>query len=171
MVLKFNKGISVYTPIIGTLGFIMSPDQKSTLLVHRKARLDDDHFGKYNGLGGKMLAGEDVVSCIKREIYEEAGINCQDIILRGTINWTGFGSKDENWLGFIFRIDRFSGIPYSENEEGSLAWHPVDSLTELPMWDGDRFFLPMVFDQDHRVFHGYMPYENNKPAGWNFTRL
>ncbi len=161
----------MYTPIIGTLGFVMSPDQQSTLLVHRKARPDDDHYGKYNGLGGKMLAVEDVVSCIKREIHEEAGINCQDIHLRGTINWTGFGTKAENWLGFIFRIDRFSGTPYNENEEGTLGWHPINSLAELPMWEGDRFFLPMVFDQDPRVFHGHMPYKNNKPESWDFSRI
>jgi 8-oxo-dGTP diphosphatase len=63
---------------------------------------------KYNGLGGKMLPNEDVVACLHREIYEEAGIKCDEILLRGTINWTGFGPGGENWLGFIFRIDRFS---------------------------------------------------------------
>ena len=160
-----------YQPILGTLGFIVSPDRRETLLVHRNARRSDDHYNKYNGLGGKMRPNEDVVSCIKREIMEEAGITCEDIKLRGTINWTGFGPNGEDWLGFIFRIDRFSGTPFAQNEEGTLSWVRIDRLGELPMWEGDRFFLPLVFDEDPRMFHGYMPYENGCPIKWHFERI
>ena len=160
-----------YQPILGTLGFIVSPDGKQVLLVHRNARSDDDHFGKYNGLGGKMLPGEDIVSCIRREIMEEAGITCLDIKLRGSINWTGFGPGGEDWLGFIFRIDRFSGEPHPRNEEGILSWHNIAELDTLPMWEGDRYFLPLVFDDDPRAFHGFMPYKNNKHIGWEFQRI
>jgi len=160
-----------YTPIIGTLGFVMSPDQQQTLLVHRISRSHDAHLGKYNGLGGKMLPHEDVVTCMKREILEEAGILCQELQLRGTINWTGFGPHGEDWLGFIFRIDRFSGQPYAENEEGPLTWQPVRGLAALPMWEGDRHFLPMVFDQDPRAFHGCMPYDAGRPLSWTYTRI
>jgi len=161
----------VYCPIIGTLGYVISPDRTKTLLIHRHARQDDHHQGKYNGLGGKMVADENVIGCLRREIYEEAGIECEEIVLRGTINWTGFGPQSENWLGFIFRIDRFSGVPFAENEEGTLSWEPIDRLAELPMWEGDRFFLPLVFDEDPRIFHGYMPYENECPIKWHFERI
>ncbi len=160
-----------YQPIVGTLGFIISPDRSQTLLVHRNARLDDDHYNKYNGLGGKMRSGEDVVSCMTREIMEEAGIICKEIRLRGTVNWTGFGPNGEDWLGFIFRIDRFGGVPFTENEEGILTWIDLDRLGELPMWEGDRFFLPMVFDDDPRQFHGHMPYRNGRPVSWSFKRI
>ena len=166
-----QKENSVYTPIIGSLGYVISPDGNKTLLVHRNARPYDTHLNKYNGLGGKMLPQEDVVTCIKREIREEAGIECESIQLRGTINWTGFGPNGENWLGFIFRIDRFSGTPYETNNEGTLAWHPIDRLHELPMWEGDKHFLPLVFDNDPRVFHGYMPYQDNRPINWSYTRI
>ena len=161
----------MYSPIIGTLGFVISEDRRQTLLVHRIGREHDAHLGKYNGLGGKMRASEDVISCIRREIMEEAGITCKKIALRGTINWTGFGPDNEDWLGFIFRIDRFTGQPFSENSEGPLSWQPINRLAELPMWEGDRYFLPMVFDQDPRAFHGYMPYRNQRPVDWSFTRI
>lgn len=160
-----------YTPIIGTLGFVMSPDQQETLLVHRISRSHDTHLGKYNGLGGKMLPSEDVVTCIKREIQEEAGLVCDALMLRGTINWTGFGPNGEDWLGFIFRIDRFQGTPFIANEEGPLTWQPVSGLAKLPMWEGDRYFLPMVFDQDPRLFHGVMPYRDGHPMGWTYSRI
>lgn len=160
-----------YTPIVGTLGYILSPDGKRVLLVHRNARRDDDHLGKYNGLGGKMLPGEDVVGCMKREIREEAGLEVESLRLRGTVNWTGFGPKGEDWLGFIFVIDRFSGTPPERNEEGDLRWVETERIMELPMWEGDRHFLPLVFDSDPRAFHGYMPYLNDKPLSWSFERI
>ncbi len=161
----------MYTPILATLAFILSPDGRQTLLVHRNKRLEDQHYGKYNGLGGKMEPGEDILHCIKREIYEEAGIHCDKTLLRGTINWTGFGENGEDWFGFIFRIDSFTGNPKSSNNEGSLLWKDVEELGRLPMWEGDRYFLPLVFDKDPRVFHGYMPYCGDKPIGWTYSRL
>jgi 8-oxo-dGTP diphosphatase len=160
-----------YTPILGTLGFIISPDKQKVLMVHRIHRDDDDQLGKFNGLGGKMDADEDVVSCMKREIMEEAGIECTDMTLRGTINWTGFGPNGEDWLGFIFRIDSFDGTPFTENEEGPLEWININSLNELPMWEGDKHFLPLVFDDDPRAFHGYMPYNGDKPLSWSYQRI
>ena len=65
-----------YTPILATLGYVLSSDRGQVLLVHRQRRPDDTHFGKYNGLGGKLEAGEDVVAGMQREIREEAGIEC-----------------------------------------------------------------------------------------------
>jgi 8-oxo-dGTP diphosphatase len=165
------KEEAMYTPIIGTLGYVLSPDRTRTLLVYRNAREHDVHLHKYNGLGGKMHPDEDVVTCMRREIREEAGIECEEMVLRGTINWTGFGPGGENWLGFVFRIDRFRGTPFASNPEGVLTWEPIARLPELPMWEGDRFFLPLVFDPDPRQFHGWMPYENGRPVAWRYERL
>lgn len=159
-----------YQPILGTLGFVLSPDKTKTLLVHRNKRVDDQHFGKYNGLGGKMELHEDALTCMRREIKEEAGIECTKIQLRGTVNWTGFGKNGENWLGFIFLIEQFSGVPFTQNIEGSLEWVPLENIPDLPMWEGDRFFLPLVFDLNPNLFHGYMPYDNGMPLSWSYFR-
>src|SRR5205823_6142683 len=63
-----------YTPILATLGYVFSPDGARVLMIHRNARPADPHFGKYNGLGGKLDPGEDVVAGLRREVREEAGI-------------------------------------------------------------------------------------------------
>jgi len=160
-----------YTPIIGTLGYILSPDHKHVLLVHRNARQDDQHLGKYNGLGGKLEADEDVVAGMRREILEEAGITCDELHLRGTISWPGFGPKGEDWLGFVFLITRYSGTPFTANPEGTLEWVDLAKLYELPMWEGDRQFLPLVFDDDPRPFHGIMPYHQGRMVSWAYSRL
>ncbi len=172
-----------YTPIIGTLGYVLSPDRRSVLMIHRNARTDDQAFGKYNGLGGKMERDEDVATCMKREIREEAGIEVTAMQLRGTISWPGFGPNGEDWLGFVFLITAFTGEPVMRNHEGQLEWVSVGRVLDacssdaeiraralLPMWPGDRYFLPLVFDDDPCPFHGVMPYENGQPVAWHCTR-
>ncbi len=161
----------MYTPILATLGYVLSSDGKHVLLIHRNRRSDDAHFGKYNGLGGKLEAGEDVVAGMCREIREEAGIECTSLSLRGTINWPGFGKHGEDWFGFIFVIHAWNGTPTLENAEGTLTWVAVDRILELPMWEGDRYFVPLVFDGKVEQFHGVMPYQNGKPVGWSHSTL
>lgn len=160
-----------YTPILATLGYVMSPDGRKTLLIHRNARPDDLHLGKYNGLGGKLEPDEDVVAGLKREIREEAGIECEEVVLRGTISWPGFGKGGEDWFGFIFRVNRFRGTPFTETAEGTLQWVAVERILELPLWPGDRYFLPLVFGDDPRQFHGVMPYRDGQPVGWTYSLL
>jgi 8-oxo-dGTP diphosphatase len=160
-----------YTPVLATLGYVLSPDGQSVLLIHRNTRPDDIHFGKYNGLGGKLDSGEDVVSGMRREIREEAGIEAEELALRGTISWPGFGKGGEDWFGFIFRVDRWSGTPFTGNHEGTLEWMPLARLPELNMWESDRLWLPMVFDSTPRVFHGVMPYHAGQMVSWSYTLI
>jgi 8-oxo-dGTP diphosphatase len=160
-----------YTPILATLGYVLSPDRRQVLLIHRNRRPDDLHFGKYNGLGGKLDRGEDVVAGLRREVREESGLECDALALRGTISWPGFGKQGEDWFGFVFRIERWYGEPRPDNPEGSLEWVPLDRLLELPLWEGDRHFLPLVFGDSDRQFHGVMPYRDGRPVSWSYSLI
>lgn len=160
-----------FQPIIATLGYIMSPDGRRVLMIHRNKRPEDLHYGKYNGLGGKVEPSETVVAAMRREILEESGLAVQRLALRGTISWPGFGKNGEAWFGFIFRIDAWDGTPHEGNHEGTLEWVDVGRILELPLWDSDRLFLPMVFDRSSRTFHGVMPYENGRMLSWSFDEL
>ena len=177
-----------YTPIIGTLAYIVdrrgdAGPNGAALLVHRNARPDDEHLGKWNGLGGKLEADEDVAAGLRRELREEAAIEVTSMQLRGTVSWPGFGPNGEDWLGFVFRVDAWTGVPPASNDEGRLEWVPLPRLllacspdaddrdtADLPMWEGDRYFLPLVFDDDPRPFHGVMPYDKGRPVGWTWER-
>lgn len=121
-----------YTPIVATLGYVLSPDGGNVLMVHRNARADDQHLGKYNGLGGKLEPLEDIAAGMRREIQEEAGIECLSMQLRGTLNWPGFGKQGEDWLGFVFLVTAFEGEPPPANDEGTLEWVPLSTLMDLP---------------------------------------
>ena len=143
--------------IIGTLGYVRRGHD--VLLVHR-LRDGDDHQGKYNGLGGKLEIGEDVVTCMQRELLEESGLVATLMTLRGTIAGPGFGSDGSDWFGFIFIIDGFDGEPPERNDDGPLSWVPISEITTLPIWEGDHHFLPWVFDDDPRQFHAVLPYRD-----------
>lgn len=173
-----------FTPIVGTLVYLYDRDRDAVLMIRRTARADDDHYGKVNGLGGKVEPDEGVVASLRREIREEAGVELTSLALRGTVTWTNFGPKREQWLGFVFLAHGWSGTPPAENAEGTLEWIDRGRLlaacsddadqrrrADLPMWAGDRHFVPLVFDDDPRAFHGTMPYDGDVPRSWTYERL
>jgi 8-oxo-dGTP diphosphatase len=161
----------VLTPIIATLVYVVSPDRSRILMLHRNKRTDDIHFGKYNGLGGKVEPDEDVVSGAIREVYEESGLVVDAITLRGTVSWPGFGRNGQDWFGFVFRVDAFTGTPHDGNDEGTLEWTPIEQLPSLPMWESDHEWLPMALDDDPRTFHGVMPYHDGNMVSWSYHRI
>ena len=118
-------------------------------------------------------------SCARRPALEVTSLR-----LRGTISWTDFGPRAEDWLGFVFLADAWRGEPPAHNDEGGLIWVPrtrllaacdadpaVRQAAGLVLWDGDRHFLPLVFDDDPRPFHGTMPYAGDRAVGWTYERL
>ena len=99
-----------HRPVVGTLGFILSPDRERVLMVHRTYRESDENLGKYNGVGGHLERGEDVAACMEREILEETGLRVRSMSLRGTVVWADFGPKKEDWLGFVFLVSELFAL-------------------------------------------------------------
>jgi len=167
-----------FTPIVGTLIYVWDDDRDSVLIIRRNARRDDDHYGKINGLGGKLEVDEDVASSAQRELGEEADIEAAALELRGTITFTDFGPQREQWLVFVFLTRQWTGEIPSASDEGTLEWVQRSELLaacetpieELPMWPGDRHFVPLVFDENPALFHGTMPYDADKPVSWSYVR-
>ena len=71
----------------------------------------------------------------------------------------------------MFARVNIHGEPLTENPEGTLEWVELEKVHQLPLWEGDRFFLPLVFERDGRQFHGVMPYRDGRPVSWNYTFL
>jgi 8-oxo-dGTP diphosphatase len=113
-----------------------------TLMIHRIKKENDMHQGKWNGLGGKLEPGETPEECARREIREESGLGATHMLLKGFLTFPAFDEIDD-WYTFVFIVDGFEG-ELSDSAEGNLEWIDDSDLLNLPLWEGDRVFLPWL---------------------------
>ncbi|MBD3232685.1 MAG: NUDIX domain-containing protein [candidate division Zixibacteria bacterium] len=122
---------------LGTLCYIR--DNGSTLMLHRIKKKNDMHEGKWNGLGGKIDAGESPEECVKREVEEESGLRIIDPVMKGVITFPKFDDI-EDWIVFVFVAESYKG-ELIESREGVLKWIDNRELLDLKLWDGDKIFI------------------------------
>src|SRR4029079_18736578 len=114
--------------------------------------------GKWNGLGGKFQPGESPEECARREILEASGLRCDQLELKGTITFPLFDGKDD-WYVFLFNAYDPQGEPVHP-PEGELSWIDDAEIDALPLWPGDRIFMPWL---NHRkFFSAKFVYEQNE---------
>lgn len=149
---------------LATLCYVKRPGQ--TLMLHRIKKADDMHAGKWNGLGGKLEPGETPEECARREILEESGLDVIALNLRGVLTFPEF-RPGEDWYAFIFTAHEFTGAlfdPEIGSAEGVLEWIDDHKLLDLPLWEGDRIFIPWLNDNRlrDRFFSGKFVYVDGK---------
>ena len=129
-----------------------------TLMLERVKKSGDIHRGKWNGLGGKLEAGESPEECIIREVREESGLTITNPILKGILTFPKF--KDgQDWYVYVFIATDFDGA-LIDSPEGNLEWIPHENILELNLWEGDTIFLPWL---ERRVFFSAkFSYEDKK---------
>ncbi len=126
-----------------------------TLMLHRVKKKNDVHEGKWNGLGGKMEPGETPEECVIREVREESGLVLRNPALRGVLTFPGF-ADEEDWYVFLFTGTDFEG-ELIESPEGHLQWVPNEEVPSLPLWEGDKIFLPWL--EQPKFFSGKFVYK------------
>lgn len=126
---------------LATLCYAMKNDK--TLMIYRNKKKNDYHEGKWNGLGGKFEAGETPEECAIREMKEESGLTIINPMMKGFITFPMFDEVDD-WYVFVFVMKEFYGNLIDSNE-GKLEWIPNNKLLELNLWEGDRIFIPWLF--------------------------
>jgi 8-oxo-dGTP diphosphatase len=140
--------------IAATLCYVRSGGR--TLMLHRNKKKGDVHLGKWNGLGGKLDAGESPDDCVVREVREESGLAISDPRLRGILTFPAF--KDgEDWLVFVYTATKFTGS-LVECGEGALSWIDDAKILDLPLWEGDLVFLPWL--NEDRFFSAKFSYRD-----------
>lgn len=142
---------------LATLCYIRN--QGKTLMVHRIKKANDIHQGKWNGLGGKLEAGETPEECASREIYEESGLIVRKLEWKGILTFPDF-ANDEDWYAFVFLVPEFEG-ELIDSVEGDLRWIDNEELPNLNLWEGDTIFLPWL--ERPEFFSGKFVY---KEGGW-----
>lgn len=94
--------------------------------------------------GGKVEEGENLVSSVKREVYEETGLKLKTIHICGIKDWYDKKEKVRN-LVVLFASDDYEGNLIEETEEGKVYWIKEDKLNKMVLAD-DFDKLLEVFD-------------------------
>lgn len=118
----------------------------SYLMMHRTKKEQDENAGKWIGIGGHMKEDETPEECVRREIIEETGLAVEDLKLRGVLTFIlpAWGNE----LTFLYTASTKEEVS-RECPEGVLKWIPVDEVMDLPLWEGDRTFLPLLKEEKH----------------------
>ncbi len=137
---KKDQGVSNnrFQIIPRTLIFITQGDRLLLIRGHPQKRI---WANLYNGIGGHIERGEDVLSAARRELEEETGIFVPDLWLCGIVmidvgEQTGIGL-------FVFR-GHTEAQPIESSAEGKLEWIPIDQLLEYPLVEDLPILLPKV---------------------------
>ena len=141
--------------ILSTLVYLKK--ETDLLMLHRIKKHEDINAGKWIGIGGKNLEGESFDACMKRETHEETGLTINSYMTKGMLT---FISDDYLEYIMVFTSDDFDGTMVNQCDEGVLEWINQDQIDQLPLWEGDRYFLPKLFN-DEPFFNMTLIYKND----------
>jgi 8-oxo-dGTP diphosphatase len=105
---------------------------------------------KYNGIGGHVEKGEDILTAARREFLEETGLTA-DLWLCGVIVVETGRNPDVGIYVFTGTCPHGEPVP---SEEGDLEWVALSKLKELPVVED----LPVLLDHIRTMKTGDPPF-------------
>ena len=127
------------------------------LMLYRNKKKNDMNEGKWLGVGGHVELGETSFQAVVREVKEETGLDLKSAEYRCVIN---FVNDDYDEIIYQYTSSDFSG-EVIECNEGELKWIPKEEVLSLPMWEGDKYFLAPLINNEP-FFEITIVYKNNK---------
>lgn len=113
------------------------------LMLHRISKKNDVNKDKWIGVGGHFEGNESPEECLLREVKEETGLTLTAWRFRGIVTFV----CDDYPIEFmcLYTADGFEG-ELRECDEGRLEWVDKDQLMNLELWEGDKIFFRLLYE-------------------------
>ena len=137
---KNDQGVNPnrYQLIPRVLIFVLRGEEVLLLKGGPKKRI---WANRYNGIGGHVECGEDILSAARRELREESGLKVDRLDLRiiGVVD-TG----QPIGIGMYIFSAEYAGGELKESDEGALEWVKVDEIKEKHVVEDLPELVPAV---------------------------
>jgi 8-oxo-dGTP diphosphatase len=97
----------------------------------------------YNGIGGHIERGEDVLSAARREMREETSLSITDLRLCGVVT---VDTGQNPGIGIFILRGYCPEGELATSHEGTPEWVPISRIKELPLVEDLYTLLPRVLE-------------------------
>jgi 8-oxo-dGTP diphosphatase len=136
-----------YTIIPRTLAFVFHDNQ---VLMIQYNSSKGSWAGRFNGIGGHLFPGESVLTCARRELLEETGIDIDNLQICGTVL---IDRGETPGIG-LYITAAFIRLPLPAHkqvsDEGTPAWIQLEELASCDLMED----VPQLIELSLQVLQG-----------------